>query len=172
MRPYNLNLRHLKAFSVVARRGSVSTASTTIHLSQPAITQAIAKLEATLRATLFVRSNKGMIATDAGLLLLNRAERSLEFIRLGARQATRGSETRRDRGFSTLDHLVTMSQLRALMAVGDHGNFSLAARAVGISQPSLHRLARDLRFSTSCASAYSSACPSICRILRVRLAPP
>jgi DNA-binding transcriptional LysR family regulator len=34
--------------------------------------------------------------------------------------------------------------LRALLAVSECGNFTLAARSVGVSQPSLHRLARDL----------------------------
>jgi DNA-binding transcriptional LysR family regulator len=39
---------------------------------------------------------------------------------------------------------VTGPQLRALIAVSKARNFSLAARLVGLSQPSLHRLARDL----------------------------
>jgi DNA-binding transcriptional LysR family regulator len=55
---------------MVARCGSISAAAGDVHLSQPAITQAIAKLERSLEVTLFARSSTGMAATEAGLLLL------------------------------------------------------------------------------------------------------
>ena len=34
--------------------------------------------------------------------------------------------------------------MRALVAIAMAGNFSLAARRIGVSQPSLHRAARDM----------------------------
>jgi DNA-binding transcriptional LysR family regulator len=115
-----------------------------VHLSQPAITQAIAKLERLLQVTLFARSSSGMATSEAGLLLLKRAGRAFDLIKTGAQLCQHKSETRRSKGFSNFDQLVTSAQLRALLAVSDCGNFSLAARSVGVSQPSLHRLARDL----------------------------
>ncbi|MBZ0214965.1 MAG: LysR family transcriptional regulator, partial [Fimbriimonadaceae bacterium] len=47
------NLRHLRAFREVAACRSISQASRRVHLSQPAITQAIAKLEDALGLALF-----------------------------------------------------------------------------------------------------------------------
>lgn len=139
-----LNLRHLRAFCEVARRRSISAASGVVYLSQPAITQAIAKLELTLGAALFVRDPGGMFPTEPGTLFAARADRALDHIRTGARKAAR-SETRAQRaGFQQFDQLLTMAQLRALLAVTETGNFSWAARTIGISQPSLHRVARDL----------------------------
>ena len=44
------NIRHLRAFSEVASRRSISQASERIDLSQPAISQALAKLEQCLKA--------------------------------------------------------------------------------------------------------------------------
>src|SRR5688500_1931771 len=43
-----------------------------------------------------------------------------------------------------LERLVRSTQLDALGAVVEHGNFSIAARARRISQPSIHRSAREL----------------------------
>ena len=143
MNPADLNLRHMRAFCAVARSGSISAAAANVHLSQPAITQGLAKLERLLQVTLFARSSTGMTAAEAGLLLLKRAQRALDLIEAGARLCHSGGE-RRGKGFPRFDQLVTSAQLRAFLAVSECGNFSLAARSIGVSQPSLHRLARDL----------------------------
>ncbi|MFT4098792.1 MAG: LysR family transcriptional regulator, partial [Rhodoblastus sp.] len=79
------NLRHLRAVCVVAETRSVSRAAERIHLSQPAITQAIDKLEARLGAALFEHGPEGMAATAAGKLFCARAATALEFLRAGAR---------------------------------------------------------------------------------------
>jgi len=144
MDPGDLNLRHMRAFCEVARCGGISAAAANVHLSQPAITQAVAKLERSLQVTLFARSSTGMTTTEAGALLLRRGERALDLIKMGAQLCQNASEARRAKAFSNLDQHITNSQLRALLAVSECGNFSLAARSVGTSQPSLHRLARDL----------------------------
>jgi DNA-binding transcriptional LysR family regulator len=136
------NLRHLRAFCTVAELRSVSRAAERIHLSQPAITQAIDKLEARLGAVLFEQGPDGMATTAAGRLFCVRAARALEFLHLGAREIARAAG--RGRAAPDLDRLITVAQLRALIAVSSAGNFSLAARAVGLSQPSIHRAAKEL----------------------------
>jgi len=138
------NIRHLRAFREVARRRSISQAAERVHLSQPAITQAIAKLEGQLGTPLFERRFDGMPTTVAGALFLDRVERTLEGLRVGAREAARVGDRKAARGFSDFDQLLTAAQLRALVAIANAGNFSLAARAVNIAQPSIHRAARDL----------------------------
>ncbi len=138
------NLRHLRAFREVARARNISQASERVHLSQPAITQAIAKLEDTLQAPLFERRKEGMFTTEPGAIVLVRVERALGFLERGARDALRLGQRKGGRGFERFDQLLTSAQLRALIAVSKAENFSLAARRVGISQPSLHRAARDL----------------------------
>ncbi len=138
------NLRHLRAFREVVRCQSVSQAAERVHLSQPAITQAITKLEGQLGLPLFERRSAGMFATQAGALFHERVDRALRLIETGAQQGRRLGQKSGSRGFAHFEQLLTSAQLRALIAVADTGNFSLAARAVGISQPSLHRAARDL----------------------------
>lgn len=138
------NFRHLRAFREVAQSGSISQAAPLVHLSQPAITQALARLEEMAGVPLFHRRNDGMFPTDEGKLFLDRVERALSLVQQGAREAVKLGMKKGSRGFPHFDQLLTTAQLRALVAVSEARNFSLAARNVGLSQPSLHRAARDL----------------------------
>lgn len=140
----SFNFRHLRAFREVADAKSVSLASQRVFLSQPAITQAIAKLERTLNTPLFERHSEGMFTTAAGTLFLDRVNRALQHLRTGANEAARIGLKKGARRRNNFDQLLTTTQLRALVAVSVAKNFSLAARTIGISQPSLHRAARDL----------------------------
>jgi DNA-binding transcriptional LysR family regulator len=138
------NLRHLQAFIEVARCGNISRAAQQVHLSQPAITQAIAKLERELNAALFERSPNGMLLTEPGGLFRRRVQCALSHLQTGASEALRIGGKKRRGGFSHFERLLTAAQLRALIAVSGSGSFSLAARTAGLSQPSVHRAARDL----------------------------
>mgnify|MGYP001766461638 FL=1 len=138
------NLRHLRAFVLVAEMGGVTRAAGRIHLSQPAITQALAKLEERFATKLLEFGSDGMALTTAGTLLRDRVERALALIETGARDALRGEARRSGGGFANFDQLLTVAQLRALAAMATTRNFSLAARELGLSQPSVHRAARDL----------------------------
>ncbi len=144
MNKYLANLRHLRAFREVARCRSINQASTRVHLSQPAITHAIGKLEGQLQVPLFERQSTGMFPTEPGNLFQARVERALDLIRSGAEKAVSASRRRASGGFTEFHNLVTSVQLRALVAVSKSGNFSLAARQIGVTQPSLHRAARDM----------------------------
>ena len=144
MEPTDFNLRHLRAFCAGADCGSVSAASKIVFLSQPAITQAIAKLERALGTPMFVRKSCGVFLTESGALFQNRAERALSRITDGVRRGSRSVGNSGDRGFRQFDLLLTSAQLRALMAVAETGNFSCAARNIGVSQPTVHRASRDL----------------------------
>jgi len=139
-----LNLRHIRVFLEVARSGGISAASDAVSLSQPAITQAIAKLEATFQQSLFVRASSGMFLTEAGELFRARADRALALISEGSALAARKQSRAGSARKSSFAQHITSTQLRALLAVEHSGNFSLAARHVGVSQPSLHRVSREL----------------------------
>lgn len=138
------NIRHLRVCREVARKRSVSAAAASEHLSQPAVTQAVAKLEAALGVALFDRRSDGMHATPIGVAFLDRIDRGLEHLAVGAREAARISGRQGARGFPHFDRLLTVAQLRALSAMAEASSFSMAARNIGVSQPSLHRAARNL----------------------------
>ncbi|KVL29668.1 LysR family transcriptional regulator [Burkholderia territorii] len=67
----------LRYFVEVARTGSISDASTRLHVAVSAISRQIAKLESELGAPLFERRPRGMALSEAGQRLLGFAQRSL-----------------------------------------------------------------------------------------------
>lgn len=69
-----MNLVQLRYFVTVARQKSVTRASAELRVSQPAVTRQLKLLERELDAVLFARQHRGVELTDAGLVLLERAE--------------------------------------------------------------------------------------------------
>lgn len=138
------NLRHLRVFLEVAACKSISQAAPKVFLSQPAITQAIAKLEHLLQAELFERHSDGMYPTAAGSVWHNRIRRCLDYIEQGALEALKNRSSRSHNVQNSLLPLLTTTQLKALVAVSEAENFSIASRNLGVSQSSLHRAAREL----------------------------
>jgi len=109
MSTYSLNLRHLRAFAKTYELGTLLAASQEIHITQPAVTQGIARIEAFLETRLFDRQNDGMKPTEAADLLYPRATTALELI-----QSTR----------------VSFTQMRALLALSRHGSYAEASTAM------------------------------------------
>ena len=67
----NIDLELYKVFYIVAKNKHMTKASEELHISQPAISQSIKKLEDQLGGTLFLRSNKGMELTEEGKMFMN-----------------------------------------------------------------------------------------------------
>ncbi|MFY0478734.1 LysR family transcriptional regulator [Achromobacter marplatensis] len=68
-----LDIPRLLVFIAVCEEGSITGAARRLHLAQPAVTVAIAKLERLLDAHLLNRSLRGVTLTDSGKALLSRA---------------------------------------------------------------------------------------------------
>jgi|TARA_B100000446_G_scaffold186828_1_gene214178 DNA-binding transcriptional LysR family regulator len=134
------NLRHLAAALEISRHGSISRATKQIHLSQSAITQALAKLEKQLDLQLFTRSANGLFATDGGEIFLSRIERAFEWLKLVDGLIEQGSQ----RKGTPLYRTFTTTQLRALITVVEQGNYTLAANRLHLTQPTVHRAVKEL----------------------------
>ena len=76
----NVDLELYRIFYVVAKNKHMSRASEDLFISQPAISQAIKKLESQLGGTLFLRSNKGMELTEEGKMLYSYIKDAIELI--------------------------------------------------------------------------------------------
>jgi DNA-binding transcriptional LysR family regulator len=102
----NVTLRQLEYFVAAADTGSVSEAARQVHLSQSAVSTALADLERTLETQLLVRSSRGLALTPAGRRLLVDARRLLggaESLELNARHLGKGLTGRLSVGcYSTL----------------------------------------------------------------------
>lgn len=97
-------------------------------VSQPAVTQAIAKLEGEAGTPLFLRTQQGLFPTDAGSLFQNRVSRALARLDMAMSDIT-----------PRLTVTATRAQLAALIATVEAQNFTLAAHRLGIAQPTVHR---------------------------------
>src|SRR6201997_4858358 len=74
---WNLDLVQMETFLAVAEERSFSRAAARLHRTQPAVSQAIAKLESELGEVLFERSSRDGTLTDAGEVLREYAAKLL-----------------------------------------------------------------------------------------------
>jgi len=72
-----MDINGLKAFTIVAEQGSFSRAAEHLFLTQPAVSKRISALEAELDTRLFDRIGHRITLTEAGQMLLTRAQRIL-----------------------------------------------------------------------------------------------
>ncbi|WP_372884064.1 LysR family transcriptional regulator [Shimia sp.] len=139
------HIRYLYVVSEVYRHRRIGAAAEAAHMSQPAATQALARVETILGAPLFERQPKGMVPTEPGLVFERRLARILEHLRRGdglaRKKMARGSDERLRNPFH---RFCSPAQLRALTAIAKAGSFNQAARELGVSQPGLHRAVREL----------------------------
>src|ERR1700730_14652827 len=70
-----MDLSALKMFLAVAHERSFSRAAAVVHRTQPAVSQAVRRLEADIGEQLFDRSSKNGTMTEAGRVLQNYGER-------------------------------------------------------------------------------------------------
>lgn len=76
----NIDLELYRVFYTVAKNKHMTKASEELHISQPAISQSIKKLEEQLGGSLFLRSNKGMELTEEGKMFYEYVKGALELI--------------------------------------------------------------------------------------------
>ncbi|MHB8284071.1 MAG: LysR family transcriptional regulator [Caulobacteraceae bacterium] len=136
-----ISFRQLKLFESIGRLKSVRRASEECALSQPAVTQALAKLEQQVGAQLVDRRARGSYLNEAGEKFYARVARFFDqaeqaLIELGVPGGPNAIEVVAKR--------LSRSQMRALIAIVEAGSFAGGADALGLSHASLQRAARDL----------------------------
>ena len=69
-----MHIESLKYFQEIAKLKSISKVANNSHISQPALSQQIQKLEDSLGKELFIRSNRGVELTESGEIVLKYAD--------------------------------------------------------------------------------------------------
>src|SRR5260221_2488150 len=87
-----MDLSALKIFLAVAHERSFSRAAAKVHRTQPAVSQAVRRLELELGEQLFDRSSKSGTLTEAGRMLHNYGQR---LVRLAEETESGGRDPRR-----------------------------------------------------------------------------
>jgi LysR family transcriptional regulator, regulator for genes of the gallate degradation pathway len=127
------NLRHLRILVAVATLGSVSKAARQVHVSQPAVTQALSRMESQLGVSLFDRSPRGLFLTQAGTILTNRITRALALLDPALADLS-----------PRLRLTASLPQVQAVISVTESESFSEAARRLGLAQPTVYRAITQL----------------------------
>ncbi|MDH3266460.1 MAG: LysR family transcriptional regulator, partial [Gammaproteobacteria bacterium] len=136
-----ISVRQLKLFETTARLASVRRAADECSLSQPAVTQALAKLEDQVGAKLLERRSSGSYLNKCGEIFYPRA------VRFFTQLEEAICELAVPGGPATVPIIAkrfSRAHLRCLIAVVDSGSFSQAASLLQINQSSLQRIARTI----------------------------
>ena len=132
------NLRHLNIALHIGNNYGFSAASKAVNLSPSAITQAMRGLEEVLGAQIFDRSPSGAFPNELGRVYLNRIQRAFEALAQAEASLSSGTKS------VEIKKRISISQLRAFIMVCQTGSYSLAARELGLSQPSVYKSARSV----------------------------
>ena len=76
----NVDFELYRIFYVVANAGNITKAANELHISQPAVTQSIRKLEGQLGGNLFTRTKRGVNLTEEGKEFFNYIKQAIDFI--------------------------------------------------------------------------------------------
>lgn len=79
----NINYELYKVFYEVVINGSISKASESMYISQPAVTQSIKNLEEKLGGKLLIRTKKGIVLTEEGKVLFDYIKKGVENFKNG-----------------------------------------------------------------------------------------
>ena len=142
-----MQLLELQVFLTVATEHSFSRAAARLHRTQPAVSQAVKRLEDELNERLFDRSSKGGLLTEAGQILLDYAER-LTRLKDEAESAVRELQDLR-RGRVTIG--INESAVHVLLPIierfrKEHPKAQVEARRVPARQIAVEVLRRTLDF--------------------------
>jgi DNA-binding transcriptional LysR family regulator len=92
-----VDVQALRYFVEVARKQGFTRASESLHVTQPAISKAVRALEEELGTPLLVRERRRVSLTDAGRMVLERAQGILDAMRVLEEEVVELSELRRGR---------------------------------------------------------------------------
>jgi len=153
-RHMGLSFRQLRLFEAIGDLKSVRRASEECSLSQPAVTQALAKLEEQVGAALVDRRASGSYLNELGEIFHARVKRFFEQTEGAVVESGAASTSVAAR---PIVNRLTRSQIRTLTSTVEHGSFDAAAEALGISAASLQRAARDLEGNLRVSLFYRTA---------------
>src|SRR6266487_4180688 len=139
----SMTLQQLIYFLAAVEHGSFSVAAEALYIAQPSLSEQIKRLENELGVTLFVRTNRRLVLTEAGQLFLPSAQRAVaaageaaESVR-GIRTLTGGTVAFGT--FSTAQHLL----LTDLIAEFRARHPQVRVRVVGLNSSEVADAVRD-----------------------------
>jgi len=129
-----LEIAELETFLWVVREGSFSVAARKLHLSQPAVTNRVRRLEDKLRVKLLLRTTRRVEPTPDGVLLRDAAEQAVAGLREVLRKFQSASDSDRNRVTVVVTPMLSATVMPALI------------HAYQERYPDVHIVLRDLPY--------------------------
>ncbi|HEY1608262.1 MAG TPA: LysR family transcriptional regulator [Paraburkholderia sp.] len=133
-------LRRLFLFAAVCEAGGIGQAAVRAGRTQPAVSLAVGKLETSFGGQLFERGFGGSELTEEGAILQRRVHRMIEQMERAVASLTGQPVTVAGK----ICRRLTDAQVRCHIAIAYAGSAAQAALSLGISQPAVHRAARQI----------------------------
>ncbi len=133
-----IKIMQIRAFCMIADRGTVSAAANNLFRTQSAITRSIRDLELTLSVLLFERHASGMLLTEMGKCVLPRARRAVQELHQAPQMLhrLRQHDTARRNDAEPI-WLFNLRRLQIFLALYHLHHTQSVASALGISQPAV-----------------------------------
>lgn len=136
-------LRRLFLFDAVCEAGGIGQAALLAGRTQPAVSVAISKLEASFGSQLLERGFGGSELTGEGQILQRRVRRMLDQMERAVTNLL-GQTAAAQAQAAKICRRLTDGQIRCHVAIAETGSAAEAALSLGISQPAVHRAARQI----------------------------
>lgn len=135
-------LRALRTVEATHEAGSAAVAAQALHVSTSTVSRTIQQTEQALRVPLFERGTRGMVCTVPGLALVS----ACAAVRAELEQSAAGlsPQVPLRRQVESLFRALTVPMLRCFVTCAGLANETLAARALGLSQPAVSQQLRSL----------------------------
>ena len=130
-----MDLAELEVLISLAQEGSFSRAAESLHRSQPAVSQAIRRLEDEVQAQLMDRTSRKVVLTAAGTALLGYARRMVA-LREDAKRSLDELRQKLRRGGSVKGLSFGVPRLRGLIVLHSHPKNSSTALLCASFAPS------------------------------------
>lgn len=130
-----IKIMQIRAFCMIADRGTVSEAAENLFRTQSAITRSIRDLEHNLAVPLFERQASGMLLTELGKAILPRAQRAIAELHQVPALLSRLKQDRRDEAEPVW--LFNLRRLQIFLALCRLHHTQSVASSLGISQPAV-----------------------------------
>jgi len=134
---YMIKIMQIRAFCMIAERGTVSDAADKLFRTQSAITRSIRDLEHTLATPLFERHSSGMLLTEMGKCVLPRARRAIQELHHIPLLLSKLKQRDSLREEAEPIWLFNLRRLQIFLALGRFHHTQSVAVSLGISQPAV-----------------------------------
>ncbi|MFN7003446.1 MAG: LysR family transcriptional regulator [Roseinatronobacter sp.] len=135
------NMRHLRLLELAGRENSLTQAARLVHISQPAASQAVARLARIFAAPLLERVGNSVTLTAEGQIVARRARRALDYLQ-DPHLVPRGRA--RQVGPDLLERYVGITQLRVVTLLALTESLGATAQAIGQTEASVQRSIKDI----------------------------